>query len=164
MRLRKGVAERDHVMGGVGYDHCLRGVVDRGDQPAGDLSMIKMNCLRFVSVIGADGLFELRAEQEHVGAVVGSDRVPDRCRVVRHWRIIDDRASVAVARELEIAEAVGTAEAQTHRVGSVGHRQYAAGVAVLDGVVVDALEIDLIRTGELPLPVKPKISPVNVDG
>jgi hypothetical protein len=52
-------------------------------------------------------LSELRAEQERVGAVVGSDRVRGRCRLVRHWRIIEDRASVAVACKPEIPEAVG---------------------------------------------------------
>src|SRR5581483_1794791 len=61
-----------------------------------------------------------------------------------HRRVKQDRSALAIACELEIRQRVGPVEIKVRGVGAVRHFQYSVGIAILDGIEVDVLEIDLV--------------------
>ena len=66
----------------------------------------------------------------------------------RRRRIVNNRPTMTIACELEIRQRVVSIEVQCDVIGSIGYRQDTIGIAIMDGVEVDALEIDLIRAGK----------------
>ena len=143
------VVESDRVMGDLGDDHTLMGIMRHCECGSGQCGMIKVDRVTLRWLVAVRGLSKVWMEDERVVAVVDRDRrVGSGNRRIRHRRIVHEGAPAAVARELKIAEDVGAAETQVNRIGAISHGQHTIGIPVLDRVETDTLEVDLIRAGE----------------